>query len=121
MTDNKTTKTYSYKTSLIRCLTYAAFGMLFFTYGLTTGINRWQPFGLIQETKATVTQWIHQLQPAEDYRGEQELLQYAFTDPVIENDLYHPSITLLDRIRKANQSIFMLRNGFETAYENRFF
>jgi hypothetical protein len=90
--------------------------MLVFAYGVGVGHYQWPPFWQIQGAKNTLTQLLPE--PVVEYRGEAELLIYAFTDPVEETDLYYPPITGLEGIRRANDRIFMLRQGFGTAYED---
>jgi hypothetical protein len=97
-------------------LAAVALGGVLFVYGLGVGHYKWPPFELIAAVKTALTQWVPA--PVAEYRGEQELLQYAFTDPVTETDLYHPPITSLEGIRQANERIFMRREGFETAYRD---
>ena len=86
-----------------------------FAYGVGVGHYQWPPFWQIQGVRNTLTQLLPE--PVVEYRGEAELLVYAFTDPVEEADLYYPSITELAGIRRANDRIFTLRQGFETAYQ----
>jgi len=88
----------------------------FFAYGMGVGHYQWPPFWQIQGAKNTLTHLLPE--PVVEYRGEAELLVYAFTDPAEETDLYYPPITDLAGIRRANDRIFMLRQGFETAYED---
>ena len=90
--------------------------MLVFAYGVGVGHYQWPPFKQTQWVKNTLTQLLPE--PVVEYRGEAELLAYAFTDPVEETDLYYPPITDLEGIRRANDRIFTLREGFETAYED---
>jgi len=87
-----------------------------FAYGVGVGLYQWPPFWQIQGAKNTLTQLLPE--PVVEYRGEAELLVYAFTDPAAESELYYPPITDLAGIRRANDRIFMLRQGFETAYED---
>lgn len=89
---------------------------LVFTYGVGVGHYQWPPLWQRQGIKITLTQLLPEL--VGEYRGEAELLTYAFTDPVAEADLYYPPITHLAGIRRANDQIFMLRQGFETAFED---
>jgi hypothetical protein len=89
---------------------------LTFVYGVGVGHYHWPPFWQIQGAKNTLTQLLPE--PVVEYRGEAELLVYAFTDPVAEADLYYPPITDLAGIRRANDRIFMLSQGFETAFED---
>jgi len=91
-------------------------GGVLFVYGFCIGRYKWPPFGLIQESKTSFTQRMSE--PISEHRGEQELLQFAFTDPVAETNLYYPPITSLKGIREANQRIFIRREGFDTAYQN---
>lgn len=81
-----------------------------FAYGVGVGYYRWPPFALLQGAKTAITQW--QPKPT----GEAELLIFAFTDPVKETGLYYPPIADFAEVRKANDRIFMLREGFETAF-----
>ena len=92
------------------------FATLTFAYGVGVGHYQWPPFWQILGAKNTLTHLLPE--PVVEYRGEAELLVYAFTDPVKETDLYYPPITDLAGIRRANDRIYMLRQGFETAYED---
>ena len=98
-----------------RVVVVASFVFGSFSYGVGVGLYQWAPFSTLQ----TIKQGLHQSLPVPSagYQGELELLQYAFTDPVNESDLYYAAITNLAGIREANERIFMLREGFETAYE----
>jgi len=92
---------------------------LVFAYGVGVGYYQWPPFWQIQGAKNTLTQLLpERAVEVVEYRGEAELLAYAFTDPVKESDLYYPPITHLAGIRRENDRIFMLRQGFEGAYED---
>lgn len=87
-----------------------------FALGVGVGHYQWPPYWQIQGVKNSLTQLLPER--VTEYRGEAELLVYAFTDPVNKADLYYPPITDLAGIRSANDRIFMLRKGFETAYED---
>lgn len=79
-------------------------------------ISRCKCFPLWQtQVSATKHTSLSTLSP-QPYQGEQELLKYAFTEPVIEGDLLYEPITSLEGIREANERIFMLRESFEAAY-----
>ena len=54
---------------------------------------------------------------SEAYRGEQELLQSAFTDPLIPATHIHPPITSLQGIYDANRSLMLPVNQFFEAYD----
>lgn len=99
----------------LRYVFFAALGGFLFVYGVGVGRYEWPPFQTLFYLKSSAGS-IWQKEPV-GYKGEQELLQYAFTDPVIPGELlYHP-ITTLEDIRLANHRIFMKTAGFETAYE----
>lgn len=100
----------------LRRLGVAALGGALFAYGLGVGHYKWPPFPLIQKARTALIQWLPA--PVTIYRGRQEVLQYTFTDPLIETDLYYPSINSLEGIREANQRLLMHREGFETAYRD---
>lgn len=91
---------------------------LVFAYGLGVGHYKWPPFYAIYDLKQTFGKYTDQFQSLDEYKGEQELLQYAFTDPVNEDDLYYSPITTLAGILEANQRIFMHLEGFETSYDD---
>lgn len=93
-----------------------AFVALLFLYGVGVGHYRWPPFWIIEEMKKTLTQL--RPPPVIQYRGEADLLVYAFTDPVEEKDLYYPPISDLAGIHRANDGILIFRQGFATAYEH---
>lgn len=92
------------------------FAAVLFACGLGFGHYGWPLFWLIEGRKMAFLQWLPE--PVGEYRGEAELLVHAFIDPVEEKSLYYPPITDLAGIRSANDRIFMLRQGFEAAFEN---
>ena len=83
-----------------------------FIYGIGVGHYRWFPFWQVKGIKHAGTGSTS----SKAYRGEQELLQYAFTNPIIKGDLIYEPITSLVGIHEANKRIFMLREGFDMAY-----
>lgn len=119
MNGNTTTKGPWYRNRRMHRLSCAAFGVVLFVYGVGVGHYQWQPFGLIHKTNTVLTQMRHwPVKEVKEYRGEQELLQNAFTDPVTEENLYYPPINTLEEIQKSNLRLLMQRSGFETAYED---
>lgn len=70
--------------------------------------------GALGTIKANVVSF---LPGGSEYQGEAELLQYAFTDPIIDREKLYPPITSLNGIYRANQSIFMNVSAFDDAYE----
>jgi len=91
---------------------------LVFACGVGVGHYKWPPFGLIANSRSDVASLLPVPVLSSEYGGEAELLVYAFTDPIDEEDLYYPPITDLVGIREANERIFMRRKGFETAFED---
>jgi hypothetical protein len=87
-----------------------------FVYGIGVGRYKWPPHNFISYLNKTLQDWLPE--QVVEYRGEAELLTYAFTRPVVEFDLYYSPITDLAGIRDANNRIFVLREGFETSFEN---
>ena len=86
-----------------------------FTFGIYVGHYRWYPFNQI----ATAKSWV--VTQSEDKRrvplaGNAELIQYAFTDPVISGELLYQPITSLDRISQSNESIYLPVQHFFSAY-----
>ena len=57
--------------------------------------------------------------PVRDWpvQGRDQLLYYAFTDPIITGELLHEPITSLDGILEANESIFIEAQAFYDAYD----
>ena len=49
---------------------------------------------------------------------EQEILQHAFSDPIIENEMLYPALTSLDCIYEANATLLMPVEHFFTAYDS---
>ena len=98
-----------------RFFVVAFFVIVAFCYGVGVELYQWVPFATLQSIK----QGVHQLlsTPTAGYQGEQELLQYAFTDPVSESSLYYSPITNLVGVREANERVFVSREGFEKAYQ----
>ena len=99
-----------------RYLIVALFVLGVFIYGVGVGLYKWMPFSTLLSIKQSVHQWVPV--PAAGYHGERELLQYAFTDPVNEHDLYYAPIKNLAGIREANERVFISGEGYDTAYEN---
>ncbi len=86
-----------------------------FLLGVGVVFYKWPPLHAIQTLKRSLQTWLPASRQPE-YRGERELLDLAFMDPVNEIGLYYPPIKSLEGIREANQRIFMHQDGFETAY-----
>ena len=101
------------KKAVKACILSAAL-ILTWVCGLVVGHHKWLPFSALGEVRSALLSG----QPARaaEYLGDQELLQYAFTDPVHDGVLYYPPITSLTGIHDANERIFMERDGFKTAY-----
>jgi hypothetical protein len=84
--------------------------------GIAVGHYRIPPFGTLHAVKTAVFDLVRGVERSE-FRGDREI-EIAFTDPVSETSLYHPPITSLTGVRATNDRIRMLRDGFETAYED---
>jgi hypothetical protein len=89
--------------------------IIFFIFGMGVGHYHWPPFKPISKFKNFLSNSL--FETSVEYRGEVGLLEEAFTDPVIDTDLYYPPINDLEGIRKANERIFMFREGFDSAFE----
>ena len=50
------------------------------------------------------------------FAGDAELIQYAFTDPLISGELLYKPITSLDEISQSNESIYLPIQHFFSAY-----
>lgn len=87
-------------------------------YGVGTGHYKWPPYQLLVQGK----QWFHNLQEHGEraYSGERELLNYAFTDPIISGELLYSPITSLQGIKEANESIYLPIDDFFSAYKEIF-
>jgi hypothetical protein len=93
----------------------AALG-LSFGYGVGVGFYHWPPFPLLKNAKALYENRIGRA--GGDYRGEKELLQLAFTDPLIKGEQIRPRITSLDGIHEANRSLLLPVERFFEAYDH---
>ena len=89
-----------------------------FTYGISVGVYHWPPFStftsvispLIKPTPKPVSQ-----NHASD--GEQQLLELAFTDPLIAHEQINKPISSLDGIYEANRRMLLPIDNFFSAYE----
>ncbi|MDG2989974.1 hypothetical protein L3556_03355 [Candidatus Synechococcus calcipolaris G9] len=52
------------------------------------------------------------------YEANAEILQYAFTDEIIDTEMLYASIMTFDDIQSFNSSIFINVDNFESAYKN---
>ena len=102
----------------VRYLVFVICGSVLFFLGLGVGHYKWPPFKLIYSLKSSLHQSLTPFKLAKEYQGEREILQYAFTNPVNEENLYYPPINSLRDIHDANNRIFMQQNNFENAYQN---
>jgi len=85
-----------------------------FGYGIGVGHYHWPPFAQLYAVKNMLLGW----PVGGPYRGEAELLEYAFTEAIIPGEKVFPPIRSLDGIRQANDAIFMTSTLFYEAYEN---
>jgi hypothetical protein len=49
---------------------------------------------------------------------DQEILQFAFTDPLIPSELIYPPLSTIENVRDINQSIFIPVGNYYTAYDS---
>gem|GEM_PF-1865830 len=89
-----------------------------FVLGIAVGHYRIPPFGTIHSAKAVVSAWVRGDTEQSGSRGEQEIMEIAFVDPVSDTALYYPPVNSLAELRAANERILMRREGFEAAYED---
>jgi hypothetical protein len=54
---------------------------------------------------------------SQEYRGQEELLQFAFTDPLIVGQQIHPPVTSLDGIYEANFALELPVESFFDAFD----
>lgn len=99
---------------LRHCVLVAVLGAAFF-YGVGVGKYRWFPHDTFVAVKQSV---LPAYQKPHNYQGEEELLRFAFTNPVIKGDMLLPPINTLEDIRKVNDSIFLPVEHFFDAYRN---
>lgn len=102
------------KRFLRRCILVVALGATF-AYGVGVGKYRWFPHDNLAAVKHTLLPAHHRLP---EYQGEEELLRFAFTNPVIQGEMLLPPINTLEDIRKANETIFLPVEHFFDAYRN---
>ena len=87
--------------------------------GLSVGVGSAPrlPFAILKKVHGTLFApppgWA-----SDAYRGEQELLQFAFTDPLIPGTQIHPPITSLEGIYEANKSLMLPVKQFFEAYDH---
>lgn len=86
-----------------------------FVYGVGVGKFRWFPHDTLAAFKHTDLPSLLRLS---EYQGEEELLGFAFTKPVIKGEMLLPPIKTLEDIRKTNDSIFLPVEHFFDAYRN---
>lgn len=99
---------------LRRCIFVVALSTTFI-YGVGVGKYRWFPHDTFSAFKQSIFSAHQQIS---EYQGEEELLRFAFTNPVIQGEMLLPSISTLEDIRKANDSIFLPVKHFFDAYRN---
>ena len=100
---------------LLYCLIKILVIFFIFFYGVGVGHYKWFPFNIIQSTRQLVLNESFKGE-FESIKGEFEIFKYAFTDKVINRELYYAPITSLSDIRKANERIFIRSDNFKTAY-----
>ena len=112
-----TTKSHRYLSRLI-CVA-VVMSVLGLSFGYSVGVGSYQglPFSVLKNVQdalfATRIGWA-----SDDYRGEQELLQFAFTDPLIQDTQIYAPITSLDDIYEANRSLMLPVKQFFGAYDH---
>jgi hypothetical protein len=89
---------------------------MIFVYGIGVGTYQWFPYNVLVTIKNSII-FVHQ-QQSNDYKGEEELLRFAFTNPVISGEMFLPPLETLDDVRKVNESIFLPVADFFDAYTN---
>ncbi|MCX5829553.1 MAG: hypothetical protein NTV58_16400 [Deltaproteobacteria bacterium] len=87
-----------------------------FAYGVGVGHYRWPPYEQLKHLYVIMSA-SHVSDTNRSYMGEEELLQYAFTEPAIDGEKLLPAISTLSGIYRANQSIFTDVKNFNTAYK----
>ena len=86
-----------------------------FSYGVGVGVYQWPPFSTLNHVRDALLGWAGF---SREYRGEEELLRVAFTDPLIRGEQVHPPITSLDGIYRANRSLKLGVERFFDAYDS---
>jgi hypothetical protein len=88
-----------------------------FIYGLSVGHYHFPPHSQL----ASFKKYLASLKgdQVHVYKGkDQEILQFAFTDPLIPGELIHPPLTTLENVRDINESIFIPVENYYSAYDN---
>lgn len=90
---------------------------LSFGYGVAVGLYHWPPFSALRNAKGKLFGSRTEA-ASNDYRGEKEILQFAFTDPLVPGERVRPPITSLDGIYEANRSLMLPADQFFEAYDH---
>jgi len=74
----------------------AALCLVFF-YAVGVVLYHWPPFSILKAARDVLYDSIA-LRSPNDYRGQDELIRFAFTDPLIQGEQIHDPISTLDGI-----------------------
>ena len=103
------------KSKLLKFLALIVISFFLFTFGVSVGHYRWPPFTSLYEIKTIVSD---NFKKESSSFGVAEVLSEAFTDPVNEQDLYHPAVISFEGVHSLNKTIFIEQEGFQSAYDN---
>lgn len=90
---------------------------LSFAYGVGVGVYGWPPFSTLKSVQDVLME-SRTRNVRDHYLGEKELLQFAFTEPLIQGELVHTAITSLDGIHEANRRMMLPVQRFFDAYDH---
>ena len=90
--------------------------LVLFVYGVGVGAYHWPPFLLLKIIKDSTVDEVRSARAG--YRGDDELLRFGFTDPLILGEQIYPPLTSLDDVYKANEALMIPVEEFFDAYAN---
>ncbi len=95
--------------------------LFIFSIGVGVGVYRWPPFSLLRDIRNYVLHGQATPTPTpevSDFLGDDELLRYMFSDPLINGDQIYEPIRTLDDVNRLNKSLLFPFEDFFNAYEN---
>lgn len=86
-----------------------------FGYGVGVGSYQWPPYGILKSIKQRFSD--RESEDTSVGNPESQLLNYAFSDPMISGDQVSPAITTLDEIAEAVRSMAMPVKDYWDVYQ----